>query len=297
MNNLAFAPSVPAVRALRCLLLVPCVFVASALAESLPAKPNIIVIVADDLGYGDVSYNRINPDFLTPNIDSLTINGVQCTSGYVTHPFCAPSRAALITGRYQQRFGFENQLGEGALVDNTNPRLGLPLTELLLPQLLKPAGYVCGIIGKWHLGIAPSLLPNQRGFDYFYGFLGAGSNYYGGRMLQNGAPASQPGPDPYCSSPNGAYLTDLFTQQAVSFINTNASQPFFLYLAYNAVHDPYQTPPPCYMSQVANITDSNRQIYAAMVTALDFGVGQVLQALQNNNRFANTLIFFLTYNG
>ena len=194
------------------------------------------------MGYGDVSYNRTNPDFLTPNIDSLTVNGVQCTNGYVTHGFCSPSRAALLTGRYQQRFGHENQPNE-EVVDFTNPRLGLPLTELTLPQLLKPAGYVCGMIGKWHLGTEPRMFPNQRGFDYFYGFLGGCSRLLGTRMLQNGTFASAPGPDPYCTSPNGPYLTDLFTQQAVSFINTNATQPFFLYLAYNAPHLPYDTPP------------------------------------------------------
>ena len=251
-------------------------------AQSVP-PPNIIIILADDLGYGDVSYNRVNPDFLTPNIDSLAINGVQCTNGYVTHSFCTPSRAALLTGRYQQRFGVEELLNQ---VDNDNPRLGLPITELILPQLLGPAGYVSGLIGKWHLGTAPSLLPNQRGFDYFYGFLGGEFNYWNTTMLQNGTRVSAPG-----------YLTDVFTQQAVSFINNNATQPFFLYLAYNAPHAPYDTPPATYMNQVANITDSNRQVYAAMVTALDAGVGQVLQALQNNNLLNNTLIFFLSDNG
>src|SRR5438105_10758676 len=181
-------------------------------AQSVP-PPNIIIILADDLGYGDVSYNRVNPDFLTPNIDSLTINGVKCTNGYVTHPFCSPSRAALLTGRYQQRFGVENLWVNQP--DNNNT--GLPISELTLPQLLKPAGYICGLIGKWHLGTAPSLLPNQRGFDYFYGFLGGLFPYYNSPsypypLLQNGTPVSFSG-----------YLTDVFTQRAVSFINNNAT--------------------------------------------------------------------------
>jgi arylsulfatase A-like enzyme len=258
-------------------------FCNAAQAQQALNPPNIIVILADDLGYGDVSYNHSNPEFLTPNIDSLAINGVQFTNGYVTHPFCTPTRAALLTGRYQQRFGIENLINEQ---DETNSRLGLPLTELTLPQLLKPAGYVCGLIGKWHLGTAPALFPNQRGFDYSYGFLGGAFNYWNTKMLQNGTSVSVPG-----------YLTDAFTQQAVSFINNNATQPFFLYLAYNAPHAPYDTPPASYMNQVANISDSNRQVYAAMVTALDAGVGQVLQALQNNNLLSNTLIFFLSDNG
>ena len=122
----------------------------------------IVVILADDLGYGDVGFNGCL-DIPTPNIDSVAANGALCTNGYATHPFCSPSRAAIITGRYQQRFGYENQ----PMIDASNPRLGLPLTELTLPQLLKPAGYVCGAIGKWHLGVALNLFPTERGFDEF----------------------------------------------------------------------------------------------------------------------------------
>ena len=123
------------------------VFVSSTSAQSTP--PNIVVILADDLGYGDVSVNGC-PDYATPNIDSIASNGVLCTDGYVTHPVCSPSRAALLTGRYQQRFGHENQ-PETGVDSGFNTRLGLPMQELLLPQILKPAGYVCGAIGKWHL--------------------------------------------------------------------------------------------------------------------------------------------------
>src|SRR5207253_10400259 len=120
-------------------------FVPSSAAQGTP--PNIIIILADDLGYGDVSFNGC-PDYLTPNIDSLTTNGVKCSNGYVTHPFCSPSRAALLTGRYQQRFGHENNPD---IDDDANPRLGLPVQELTLSQILKPAGYACGWIAKWHL--------------------------------------------------------------------------------------------------------------------------------------------------
>src|SRR5947207_13290110 len=164
------------------LALIACVSVSSSvLAQAAP--PNILIIIADDLGYGDVSYNGC-PDYATPNIDSLATNGVWCSSGYVTHPFCSPSRAALITGRYQQRFGHENQPEN----DDSNPRLGLPLQEVLLSQILKPAGYVCGWIGKWHLGIAPNMRRTQRGIDEYFGFLGGISQYYSALLFRNDTP-------------------------------------------------------------------------------------------------------------
>src|SRR5437763_12692946 len=127
------------------LLLIAGIFDSSALAQS--GQPNVVIILADDLGYGDVSFNGC-PDYLTPNIDSFATNGVWCSSGYVTHPFCSPSRAGLITGRYQQRFGHEDQ----PLLKSTNPRNGLAIQVLLLPQMLKRARYVCGWIGMWHMG-------------------------------------------------------------------------------------------------------------------------------------------------
>lgn len=253
------------------LVLIGCVLVSSASAQSGP--PNILIILADDLGYGDVAFNGC-PDYATPNIDSLTINGVGCSSGYVTHPFCNPSRAALITGRYQQRFGHENK---PTPPDDSNPRLGLLIQELPLSQMLKPAGYICGLIGKWHLGTAPSLRPTQRGFDEFFGFLSGESQYFNASILRNDTPLVE-----------NEYLTDAFTREGVSFINRHATEPFFLVLAYNAPHFPYDTPPQIYMDRVSNITDPQRQVYAAMVTALDDGVGQVLQALQAQNLLNKT---------
>ena len=253
--------------------------VSSALAQTSP--PNVVIILADDLGYGDVSMNGC-ADYATPNIDSIASNGALCTNGYVTHPFCSPSRAALLTGRYQQRFGHENQ-PQG---DPANPLLGLPTTELPLWQMLKPAGYVCGLIGKWHLGEAPNLHPLARGFDEFFGFLKALSPYWNASLLRGETPYTEPD-----------YLTDAFTREAVSFINRHAPEPFLLFLAYNAVHSPYDVPPQVYLDRVANITDPERRNYAAMVTALDDGIGQVLQALQDNNLLDKTLIFFLSDNG
>ena len=160
-------------RILFLLLQTVCAFASPAFGQSTAAPPNIVIILADDLGYGDVGFNGC-PDIPTPNIDALANNGVRCTNGYVTHPFCTPSRAALLTGRYQQRFGLENLTG----TDTTNPRAGLPMQEVLLPEILQPAGYVCGAVGKWHLGFTPNFHPMQRGFDEFFGFLGGSSTYF-----------------------------------------------------------------------------------------------------------------------
>ena len=259
------------------LLLILCVLAPCIWAQ---APPNIVVILADDLGYGDVGFNGCS-DIPTPNINSLAANGAFCSNGYVTHPFCSPSRAGLITGRYQQRFGYENQPTD----DASNTGLGLPMTELPLPEILKPAGYVCGAIGKWHLGYAPNLLPNARGFDEFFGFLGGQSDYINARVFQNTTPLVE-----------SEYLTDAFSREAVSFISRHRAQPFFLYLAYNAPHTPYQVTQE-YLDRVPNISDPARRTYAAMIVALDDGVGRVLQALQTQNLLDNTLIFFLSDNG
>jgi arylsulfatase A-like enzyme len=245
------------------------------------SSPNILIILADDLGYGDVSFNGC-PDYATPNIDSIARNGALCKNGYVMYPLCSPSRAALMTGRYEQRFGFERQL----LPAVGNPRLGLPNSEVTLAELLRPAGYACGAIGKWHLGSAPNLVPTSRGFDEYFGFLGADSPYYNADLYRNTRRITE-----------SRYLTEAFTREAVSFINRHQAQPFFLYLAYNAVHSPYDRPPQQYMDRVQNIPDPARRIYAAMVLALDDGIGQVLQTLQADNLLNNTLIFFLSDNG
>lgn len=186
-----------------------------------------------------------------------------------------------MTGRYQQRFGHELSPPFDTLVP-ANPRLGLPESELTLPQLLKPAGYVSGAIGKWHLGFAPNLFPTERGFDEFFGFLDAEQSYYNTFIWEYGTLVKEP-----------TYLTDAFTREGVSFINRHAAQPFFLYLAYNAVHHPYDVPPDIYMQRVAYITNPARKIYAAMAVALDDGVGQILATLQAQNLLENTLIFFL----
>ena len=156
-------------------------------------KPNIIIIVADDLGYADVGFQGLR-DFETPNLDRLAASGVRFTNGYVTHPYCSPSRAGLLTGRYQQRFGHEHN----PPYSPDDDRIGTPVDEVLLPRTLREAGYRTAAVGKWHLGDAPRFLPHNRGFDEFFGFSGGGFNYYGipGRgertahIMRNGRPVA-----------------------------------------------------------------------------------------------------------
>ncbi len=254
--------------------------------------PNIVVILADDLGYADISVHGCT-DIATPNIDRLAHTGVRCTDGYVTHPYCSPTRAGLITGRYQQRFGNENN----PAYDPLNPFLGLHREEPTIADRLKQAGYRSAVIGKWHLGAAAPFHPTRRGFDYFYGFLGGGHDYFrvdlrqpllGGYFLpleENGRPVVFDG-----------YLTDALTDAAVRFIERHRDEPFFLYVAYNAPHTPLQAPEK-YLKQTQGIDDRKRRVYAAMVVGLDAGVGRILDALERTGLRRRTVVFFLSDNG
>jgi len=268
-----------------------------AAASTALAKPNIVVIVADDLGYADVGFSGC-ADIPTPNIDSLARNGVRFSNGYVTHPYCSPSRAGLLSGRYQQRFGHE--ANPTFLPEDT--QVGLPVTETLLPKLLADAGYVTGAVGKWHLGAALCFRPNARGFTESFGFLGGGHQYlpetnaipadapvwrteYRAPLLKNNAP-----------QPFDGYMTDILSREAVSFVTRHKAEPFFLYLAYNAVHTPLQAPEK-YLARLPDIADSRRRTYAAMTVAMDDGIGQVLAALRENGLERNTQVWFFSDNG
>jgi arylsulfatase A-like enzyme len=251
-------------------------------------RPNIIVIITDDMGYADIGCHGCK-DIATPNIDSIAKNGVRFTDGHVSCPVCSPTRAGLATGRYQQRFGHEFNTGPppGGLQDH----VGLPLTEVTIANVLKSAGYVTGAVGKWHLGMAPHFHPFKRGYDEFFGFLHGGHSY-----TDPGLGTFNPilrGTDPVDEK---EYLTDAFSREAVAFIERHHDEPFFLYLAYNAVHTPLQAPPR-YQDSFKEISDPKRRVYAGMLTAMDEGIGKVLAKLRERGIEKDTLLIFINDNG
>lgn len=261
--------------------------------------PNIVVILTDDQGYGDVGFNGCT-DIPTPGIDRIANNGVVCTNGYVSFAVCGPSRAGLITGRYQDRFGFSRN----PLLAPKDSTMGLPASEETLAALLKRAGYRTAVLGKWHLGAHPSQHPNQRGFDEFFGFLEGGHRYFPAEWDLNDLSEARSQYDGYRTKmlrndrvvEETEYLTDALSREAVDFIKRNSTQPFFLYLAYNAPHAPMQATEK-YLSRFPNIADEKRRTYAAMVSAVDDGVNHLLSTLEALNIADNTLVFFLSDNG
>jgi arylsulfatase A-like enzyme len=244
-------------------------------------QPNILVIVSDDMGYADLGCYG-GKEIATPHIDSIAEKGVRFTNGYVSCPVCSPTRAGLITGRYQQRFGYYT---------NAESRIGLPLTEKTLADVLKASGYVTGAVGKWHLGAGPDFHPCKRGFDEFFGFLG-GSHSYIDPQLNSTNPILR-GTEPFDER---EYLTDALTREAISFIRQHRDERFFLYLAYNAVHAPLQAPPR-HRDSFAQITEKNRRTYAGMLAALDEGIGKVLAQLRQSGLEKDTLLLFINDNG
>jgi arylsulfatase A-like enzyme len=253
---------------------------------SAATKPNILVIVSDDHGYGDVTAYGCK-DIPTPNLDSLAKNGVRFTSGYVSGPYCSPTRAGLLTGRYQTRFGHEFNPGPS---EGAEKNSGLPLSETPLPQRLKAAGYKTGMVGKWHLGYTDAQHPLSRGFDEYFGFLGGSHSY-----VTSGFGSTHPivrGREPVNEK---EYLTDAFRREALAFVDHHAKEPWFLYLAFNAVHGPLDAAPR-YLDRFSNL-EGKRKIYATMLTALDDAVGALLTKLREHKIEENTLILFVADNG
>ncbi len=252
-------------------------------------KPNVLVIVADDMGFADVGFNGCR-DIPTPNIDSLARHGVVCTNGYVSGCVCSPTRSGLLTGRYQQRFG--NELNPQGPPSAKNIDQGLALTETTFPQRMKSAGYVTGMVGKWHLGHREDLRPHRRGFDEFFGFLG-GQHGYQPPIIDSSENAIRRG-DTVVEEPE--YLTTAFGREAAAFVTKHRSQPWFLYLPFNAVHTPLHATPEK-LAQFAVIENVKRRTYAAMQSSMDDAIGVVLTTLQETQQDENTLIFFFSDNG
>lgn len=261
--------------------------------------PNVIVIISDDQGYADVGFHGSNEIF-TPNIDRIAKNGVVFSEGYVSYAVCSPSRAGLITGRYQNRFGYSRNI----LLAPNDSLMGLPLSEQTLPDVLNNVDYKTKAIGKWHLGAHKSLVPEKRGFDEFFGFLIGGHRYFPEDLTLNDLTEARRQMDGYITKiyDNGKrintkkYLTEELSDNAVKFIEDNSDNPFFLYLSYNAPHTPLQATTKD-LERNKHIDIEKRQTYAAMVSSMDDGIGLILDKLEQKNIFENTIVFFFSDNG
>src|SRR5688572_1825622 len=274
-------------------------------AQSASRRPNLLVILADDMGYGDIGCYG-SPDVPTPHIDSLAKGGTRFTDGYVSCAVCSPSRVALLTGRYQHRFGHEFNSGPPEREAQVN--FGLPAEARILPQYLKPHGYRSAAIGKWHLGIRPGYHPLDRGFDEFYGFLTGGNDFVTKRTSGASAVgADGAGPnipeqrrDPILRNRETViedrYLTGAFGSEAVRFIDRNHATPFFLYLAFNAIHTPLHATER-YLDRFIVIKNEKHRMLASMTAALDDAVGAVMAKLRERGLQKDTLVFFLSDNG
>lgn len=262
---------------------------AAALGAAASRPPNVVVIISDDQGYADISFNPQHPkEVATPHLDALAREGVWFSQAYITGNVCSPTRAGLLTGRYQQRAGVYTA-GEGGS--------GMAQTEKIFPRFLKSAGYVSAAYGKWHLGLTIEQSPVGRGFDEWYGFLGRGAHDY--FDLAQKDPENHPMYRDGKEIKDEGYLTTRLTEEAVAFIRRRKAEPFFVYLAYNAVHSPAQAPAEDiarYRKQFPELTEA-RAILMAMLHHLDLGVGRVVDTLKREGVWENTLLFFLTDNG
>ena len=254
--------------------------------------PNLLLIVADDLGYGDLGSHG-SKQIPTPNIDQLAREGVIFTNGYASSSVCAPSRAGLLTGKHQAGFGFNDNLAGNQPGFDAN-YLGLPLTESTLANKLKSLGYATGLIGKWHLGAAPHFNPTKRGFDEFWGFLDGGHDYVtakpNGTGMESAIQCNYKKPDLL------TYMTDDIGNESMDFIKRHKNQPFFLCAAFNAPHAPMQATDED-MKLFSHVKDKLRQTYCAMVYRLDQNIGKIMKALQEQGLESNTMVVFISDNG
>ncbi len=276
---------------------------ASAQPASTTSRPNVVLIVADDLGYGDLSSYGA-PDIKTSNLDQLAREGVRFTDYYANAPVCTPTRAALITGRYQQRVLLERPLSTDPANAANGLAIGLPVTGRSLPQLMKNAGYATGLIGKWHLGFKPEYRPTRHGFDYFWGYLSGYIDWYT-HVRGDGEPDLWENDAP--SSADGYFETEV-TRRAVDFIAGHAKAPFFLEVALGSPHWPFQSPHHASVAARRNnsmfqqpgdgeATPPTRADYAAIVEEADKNIGTILRALQQHGVAQNTLVIYISDNG
>ncbi|MET4696789.1 arylsulfatase A-like enzyme [Endozoicomonas sp. NE40] len=262
----------------------------------LQQQPNIVIIFTDDMGWGDVGYHGFD-DIKTPNIDKLAANGAHFPQAYVSESVCAPSRSGMLTGVYQQRMGIYGNSSENHI----------PRDQPLAMEIVKDQGYATAVIGKWHLG-DPTGKPNERGADFFYGFLGGSHDYFRSQTVDTGklllAPIYRDDEVvPPIQEQNG-YLTEMFTDEAVGFIERSVKKDrsFFLYLAHLAVHHPWQVPE-SYVERLKDlpvkegVAGEERRHFAGMVLALDDSIGQVMDTLKEQGVYDNTLIVFMSDNG
>jgi arylsulfatase A-like enzyme len=255
---------------------------ACALLPAAAPPPNVIIFYADDLGWGELGCQG-NAEIPTPHIDSIARNGIRFTNGYVAATYCSPSRAGLLTGRYPTRFGHE--------FNSVANRVGLRADQVTIATRLKGIGYATAAVGKWHLGDQPANRPTQRGFDEFYGTLNNTpffhpTNFVDSRISNDVRPVSDP----------AFYTTDAYAERAVDWLQRNKSGPWFLYLPFNAQHAPLQAPQK-YLDRFPRITDPKRQLFAAMMAAMDDAVGRVMAKVRELGQEENTLVFYISDNG
>jgi len=259
-------------------------------------RPNVVLIITDDVGYGDFgAYGA--PDVKTPNIDRLAREGVKMTDFYANGSNCSPTRAGLISGRYQQRFAIERPLNAARSIDSAT---GLPATGRSFPRLLADNGYATALVGKWHLGYKSEFSPKSHGFEYFFGFKSGFTDYY--QHTDGNGEADLFENDEHVSTPG--YMTDLITERSVQFMTRNKNKPFFLDVAYNAAHWPYQRPdsPSVAIDHGRHLTPfdqstSTRAQYVAILERADRGVGNILRALDSLGLAGNTIVIFTNDNG
>lgn len=268
------------------ILIFGCISILLSCSSKTDSKPNIIIILADDAGYSDFGFMG-SDEIKTPNLDQLALDGVTFNNAYVSASVCSPSRAGLLTGMYQQRFGHECNL-DSDVNNSFDPN------QITIAEALKTEGYSTGLIGKWHLGDKKQNHPLNNGFDYFWGFISGARNYFydpnevNRNSIRNVV-------ENYSQTNFDGYLTDVLGEKAISFIDKNyqSNNPFFLFLSFNAPHTPMHAK----KEVLEKFKDNPRKVYASMMWSMDEAIGNVIESLKENNQYDNTIIYFLSDNG